>query len=143
MLLGSNLLDQKFSTWLTLRQKLELATDPYESASQFFLDKKKAKVYTDPWDQSTWPTPWELIDEDQYCAFNIVLGICYSLQLTERLKDHKVVINLALDTINKTVYYLLLIEDKVYGYADSDWISSKDLPKTLLVQKSYCMKPLH
>ena len=143
MLLGSNLLDQKFSTWLALRQKLELVTDPYELASQFFLDKKKAKVYTDPWDQSTCPTPWELIDEDQYCAFNIVLGICYSLQLTERLKDHKVVINLALDTINKTVYYLLLIEDKVYGYADSDWISSKDLPKTLLVQKSYCMKPLH
>ena len=59
MLLGSNLLDQKFSTWLALRQKLELATNPYELASQFFLDKKKDKVFTDPWDQSTWRTPWE------------------------------------------------------------------------------------
>lgn len=143
MLYRSNLIDQRFSSWVELRQKLDKVVDPYSLASSYFEQQKKIKVYTDPWDQNSWPSPWELIDENQYCAFNILLGICYSLQLTDRFKNTEIVINLTLDIVNKTMYYLLLIEDKVYGYADSEWVSAVDLPKTLVVQKSYQMKPLH
>ena len=50
--------------------------------------------------------------------------------------------NVAIDRINKTVYYLLLVEDKVYGY-DDDWINVKTLPKSLKSQKIYAMKTLH
>jgi hypothetical protein len=69
--------------------------------------------------------------------------MCYTLQLTERFKKSKPLINVAIDTINKTVYYLLLIEDKVYGYVEEEWVDATTLPKTLKMQKIYSMSPLH
>ena len=68
--------------------------------------------------------------------------MCYTIQLTERFKDCRPTINLAIDIVNKTVYYLLCIDDRVYGYDDS-WITMSELPKSLKMQKIYPMKPLH
>ena len=138
-----NLLKNKFTSWYQLRQEVELSADPFYLVSKFFNRLPRVKRYTDPYDQSTWPTPWELIDENEYCEFNIVLGICYTLQLTERFKNCRPTINLALDNFNKTVYYLLLIDDKVYGYSEEEWIGVLNLPKTLNIQKNYLMNPLH
>jgi hypothetical protein len=69
--------------------------------------------------------------------------MCYTLQLTERFKNSQTTINVAVDSINKAVYYLLKIEDKVYGYAEEEWVAVAELPKSLKMQKIYSMKPLH
>jgi len=133
----------QFASWMQLRKDLEQVDNPLETAAQYFLKLPRAKFYTDPYDDSRWPTPWELIEENEYCQFNIILGICYTLQLTERFKNCNATINVALDTIDKTVYYILFINDKVYGYLEEDWILSAQLPKSLRLQKIYTMKPLH
>lgn len=133
----------QFSSWMKLRQDLEQVNDPFDYVTQYFLKRPRVKIYTDPYDESTWPTPWELIEENEYCQFNVLLGICYTLQLTERFKDCRATINVALDEINKTVYYLLYINDKVYGYLEEDWMPVAQLPKSLRLQKIYTMKPLH
>jgi hypothetical protein len=133
----------QFSSWMKLRNDLEQVDDPLETVTRYFLKLPRTKFYTDPYDESRWPTPWELIEENEYCQFNILLGICYTLQLTERFKDCQATINVALDKINKTVYYLLFINDKVYGYLEEDWMLSAQLPKSLRLQKIYAMKPLH
>lgn len=130
------------STWYSIRQKLETIDNPLTVVAEFFEKLPKVKIYTDPYDPSRWPTPWELIEENEYCPFNLILGICYTLQLTERFKDCQPKINVSIDTINKTVYYLLFVDDKVYGY-DSEWIPASTLPKSLKTQKMYAMKSLH
>lgn len=130
------------SQWYELRQRLEWDPNPLDTVANFFESLPKVKIYTDPYDPDTWPTPWELIDENEYCPFNIILGICYTIQLTERFKSCHPKINVVIDNINKTVYYLLIVEDKVYGY-DSKWIELKNLPKSLKIQKIYRMKELH
>lgn len=133
----------RLSAWYNLRQQLETSLDPFLDVTRFFLKLPRVKIYTDPYESSTWPTPWELISENEYCEFNIILGICYTLQLTERFNNIKPKINVAVDTVNKTVYYLLVIDDKVYGYLDEEWTTVDQLPKTLKTQKIYTMKPLH
>ena len=133
----------RFSSWISLREKIETSATPLEDVTRYFLNKPRVKIYTDPYDSSTWPTPWELIDENEYCEFNIILGICYTIQLTERFKNSQPKINVAIDKINKVVYYLLFVDDKVYGYIEEKWIDVGQLPKTLTVQKIYNMKPLH
>jgi hypothetical protein len=143
MLVTYRLQQTKKAAWYQLRQTLETSENPFSDVAKFFLRLPRVKFYTDPYDSSTWPTAWELIDENEYCEFNLILGMCYTLQLTERFKNSQPTINVATDTINKTVYYLLKIEDKVYGYADEEWIDIKDLPTSLKVQKMYAMKPLH
>ena len=41
----------------------------------------------DPWDQNTWLGPWQLVEKNLYTEMCITLGICYSLQLTERFSS--------------------------------------------------------
>ena len=142
MLIEDRLIQKNLTAWYNLRQHLETAKDPFQDVADFFSRLPKTKVYTDPYDPDTWPTPWELISENEYCSFNLILGICYTLQLTERFKKTQPKINLAIDSINKTVYYLLFLDDKVYGYSE-DWINVKNLPKSLKIQKKYSMPPLH
>lgn len=143
-MIGSDYLTQtKFLSWYNLRQEVETANNPLYTVSRYFQKLPRVKRYTDPYDSATWPTPWELIEENEFCEFNIILGICYTLQLTERFKNSKPKINLAVDKINKTVYYLLLIDDKVFGYSEDEWIDAVELPNTLITQKIYAMDPLH
>ena len=142
MIVDDRISQQNLASWYKLRQHLETATDPLGDVARFFLKLPRVKLYTDPYDESTWPTPWELVTENEYCPFNRILGMCYSLQLTERFKNCRPTINVMIDRNNKTVYYLLFVDDKVYGY-DDDWISIADLPKSLKSQKIYTMKQLH
>ena len=141
MLVTDRLQQTRHLAWYKLRQNLETSEDPFSDVANFFLRLPRVKFYTDPYDSSTWPTPWELINENEYCEFNLILGMCYTLQLTERFKDIQPKINVSIDTVNKTVYYLLFIDDKVYY--DEDWIDVKNLPKSLKTQKIYAMKQLH
>jgi hypothetical protein len=142
MLVTDRLQQTRQKAWYQLRQTLETSEDPFSDVAKFFLRLPRVKFYTDPYDSSTWPTPWELIDENEYCEFNLILGMCYTIQLTERFKDTRPTINLAIDIDSRTVYYLLCIEERVYGYDDS-WIRVSELPKSLKMQKIYPMKPLH
>ena len=142
MLVIDRLRQTRQLAWYQLRQTLETSEDPFSDVAKFFLRLPRVKFYTDPYDSSTWPTPWELIDENEYCEFNLILGMCYTIQLTERFKDTRPTINLAIDNVSRTVYYLLCIEERVYGYDDS-WIRVSELPKSLKTQKIYTMKPLH
>ena len=129
--------------WYNFRQQIELSASPLADVHAYFDRLPKVKIYTDPYDQSRWPTPWELIDENEYCPFNIILGMCYTLQLTNRFSESNTIITISIDDINKTVYYLLFVDDKVYGYIEEEWASVEELPKTLKIQKIYAMKPLH
>lgn len=129
--------------WIELRTFLESSVHPFEDVVNFFRKCPKVKNYTDPYDKLSWPTPWELISENVYCPFNFILGICYTLQLTERFKDCQPKIHIAFDISDKTVYYLLIIDDKVYGYNNYDWCSTNQLPKSLKTKKMYVMDPIH
>lgn len=142
MLTAEKVIQRQLDAWFKLRQNLETSEDPFLDVSKFFLKLPKVKFYTDPYDSGTWPTPWELVSENEYCEFNLILGMCYTLQLTDRFKHIQPKIHIAVDNNSKTVYYLLLIEDKVYGYKEG-WSTITELPKSLKIQKIYNMKPLH
>lgn len=135
--------DQRLVDWYNFRQQLESSTSPLEDCAAYFSRVPRVKIYTDPYDQSTWPTAWQLIDENEYCQFNIILAICYTLQLTKNFENVCPTIKIAIDNVNKTVYYLLFIDDKVYGLDNRGWISVKYLPKSLKYLKIYTMPPLH
>lgn len=129
--------------WIELRDSLEYSNSPFEDVVKFFQKLPSAKNYTDPYEKQSWPTPWELISENIYCPFNFILGLCYTLQLTERFKHCQPKIHISFDISDKTVYYLLIIDDKVYGYNNYDWCSINQLPKSLKTKKMYVMDPIH
>lgn len=134
--------EQRLNSWSSLRQKLEVAADPFQEIIDFYKQAPYVSVHTDPWSQDMWPDPWELVYENQYDEFCTVLGMCYSLQLTDRFKGSEFEIHIC--TLESLSYvYLLFVDDYVLGYDNNKVVLKKDLPMDLQSQTVYAMPKLN
>lgn len=134
--------EQRLNSWSSLRQTLEVAADPFQEIIDFYKQAPYVSVHTDPWSQDMWPDPWELVYENQYDEFCTVLGMCYSLQLTDRFKGSEFEIHIC--TLESLSYvYLLFVDDYVLGYDNNKVVLKKDLPMDLQSQTVYAMPKLN
>ena len=134
--------EQRLSSWSCLRQRLESAVDPFQEVIDFYKQAPYVSIHTDPWSQDMWPDPWELVYENQYDEFCTVLGMCYSLQLTDRFKGSEFEIHIC--TIESLSYvYLLFVDNYVLGYDNNKVVLKKDLPMDLQSQTVYAMPKLN
>lgn len=133
----------RISAWREFRDLLEESETPFSDLIQKYKRAPLVSIHTDPWDQSTWPTPWQLVEENQYCDFSCVLGMCYSLQLTNRFKDSNFEIHIASDETNSELMYLLFVDEKIIGIDDEDCIDRSDLTTQLFSQRVYSMPKLN
>lgn len=60
-----------------------------ENTQEFWASCPFTPYYLDPMEADNWPNPWDLIIENYYCDLAKVLGIVYTLYLT----DHKSSLN--------------------------------------------------
>lgn len=132
--------DQRLLVWSNFRKSLETSEDPIQDTIDFYKASPNVSINTDPWDKTRWPSPWELVEENQYCEFCTVLGICYSLQLTDRFSQTQFEIHISVDTKTSSTHYLLFVGDTVIGYPDNESIIHvNDLPDSISTKKIYCM----
>ena len=131
--------EHRLAAWVAVRDSLEQSKDPIQDVIDIYNTAPRVSIHIDPWDQKSWPGPWELILENQYCEFACVLGMCYSLQLTDRFKGSDFEIHISIDYNESATYYLLYVDDYVVGYRDGTYITRDDLPSKLIIQKQYCM----
>lgn len=135
--------EDRLQSWSCLRQDLETSNDPLQHVIDFYSMAPRVSIAVDPWDETRWPTPWELVFENQYDDFCTVLGQCYSLQLTDRFKGSSFEIHIGIDKEESRTCYLLIIDNsKVLGWNET-YVSLDDLPKSLVSQKIYTMPNLH
>ena len=134
--------EQRLNSWSSLRQKLEVAADPFQEVINFYKQAPYVSVHTDPWSQDMWPDPWELVYENQYDEFCTVLGMCYSLQLTDRFKGSKFEIHICI-LESLSYVYLLFVDDYVLGYDNNKVVLKKELPMDLQSQTVYAMPKLN
>jgi len=135
--------EDRLVTWAAFRQELESHPEPFQAVIDYYNKAPLVSIYTDPWDKTTWPDPWQLVEENKYCEFGIVLGMCYSLQLTERFKHSKFEIHICIDRANSDLLYLLIIDDEhVLGYDRYETVTKDQLPETLEPQQTYAMPPI-
>jgi hypothetical protein len=134
--------EDRLLEWSEFRQSLEHAHDPIKDVIEFYNVAPTVSIHTDPWDKTTWPDPWELLEENQYCDFCRVLGMCYSLQLTDRFNHVPFEIHIVIDNKKSSTYYLLHVGNLVIGYTYGAYCNVNDLPKTLHTKKKYSMERL-
>ena len=142
-IIPSKLTEKRLTEWKQLRHQLEASATPFEDVVAFFNRLPKTKIYTDPYDQDTWPTAWEMIEENQYCPFNIILGIFYTLRLCNRFEKSNLYISISIDNSSNSVYYLLYVDNIVYGYDKNKWIVASTLPMSLKNIKIYPANMIH
>lgn len=133
--------EDRLVLWRELRDKIELSDTPFKDLLDFYNNAPRVRFSVDPWGQSTWPDPWQLLEENTYCEFSIVLGMCFSLQLTERFKGSDFEIHISTNNQKSETLYLLFVDDYCVNYK-GDSILRKDLPDALYSQTQYTMPEL-
>ena len=135
--------EQRLSEWSTFRDTLETSNDPLQDVIDYYRKIPTVSINTDPYTPSTWPSPWELVNDNMYCDFCRVLGMCYSLQLTDRFSREKFEIHIGIDNKRSEHYYLLVVGDRVLGLDNSTHVHVDQALKDLEPQEIHHMPPLN
>lgn len=135
--------EDRLVDWISFRNSLEISENPLEDVVDFYKKAPIVSFQVDPFDQSTWLTPWEILKENLYCDFVKILAICYTLQLTERFSQQEFEIHIALDDKRSSTNYLLFIGDTCIGYDNDQPIPTTDLPENLIFDTSHRMPAIN
>tara|TARA_B110000503_G_C7133971_1_gene408013 strand:- start:419 stop:841 length:423 start_codon:yes stop_codon:yes gene_type:complete len=132
--------EDRLRAWADFRSSLANQEDPIQTTIDFYNKAPLVNIQVDPYDQSNWLNPWELLKENSYCDFGIILGIGYTLQLSGLFSDNDFEIHISTDNAKSEVKYLLYVDDTVIGYNRNNAVKSYDLPKTLNIEIKYTLK---
>lgn len=134
--------EKRIASWHDFRDQLENIDDPIQAVIDLWNKAPISSMTCDPYDQSTWPDPWQLIESNKFCEFSKILAIYYTLSLTDRFSNHKFEIWVAHDIDNQVMFYLLIVNGIVIGYDRLKSINIDDLPY-LKIQQKYNLKPIN
>jgi hypothetical protein len=137
MLKGS--FEDRLAAWKQFRRRLETEENPIQQALDFWRYIPKTKRSIDPYDPTTWPDPWEMIEEDSYCEYTGILAVGYTLMLTEKYKDWHYEIRVGLDRRESKLYYMLVIDDQVIGFEQDKSVHILDLPDDIHIEKTHVL----
>tara|TARA_R110002074_G_scaffold382238_1_gene561751 strand:- start:237 stop:653 length:417 start_codon:yes stop_codon:yes gene_type:complete len=131
--------EERMTLWREFRSSLEESPNPIQAVIDFYNHAPPCRLATDPYDRNTWPNPWEILEENTYCDFVKILAICYTLQLTEVLKQENYEIHIARDYKNCETYYLLYVGNTVVGFTGDTHVQRNELPTTLRSECVYAL----
>lgn len=134
--------EERLRIWREFREKLDKSHDPIQDVIDFYYNIPEVSLAADPYTPSTWPDPWELLEENNYCSFVKILAICYTLQLTDVLSTASCEIHITYDKEKSKTFYLLYVNNYVIGYKDGAYIDAEELPKKLQPHQIHPMPPL-
>ena len=133
--------EDRLSRWREFRDSLETSSNAIDDVVQFYRMAPTVSIHTDPYNNNTWPGPWELLHENQYCSFCKILGICYTLQLTESFKGKSFEIIIGRDIDCNTRMYLLSIDNNIIGI-DDNYLHVDNLPESVIIERNFSMPEL-
>ena len=133
--------EERLSRWREFRDSLETSSNAIDDVVQFYRMAPTVSIHTDPYNNNIWPGPWELLHENQYCSFCKILGICYTLQLTESFKGKSFEIIIGRDIDCNTRMYLLSIDNNIIGI-DDNYLHVDKLPESVIIERNFSMPEL-
>jgi len=136
---SSSSFETRLSEWAEIRNKISVSDDPIQATIDQYEQAPRVSIHTDPYDRDTWPTPWELIRENQYCEFCKLLGIAYTLQLTDSFSETEFEIHIQRSRETGEIYYLLYVGNRVVGYTGDTHVAESDIPNTHDLQHRYTL----
>lgn len=129
--------NSRIESWKKFRDSLEISESPFEDVAQFWAKAPFVNNYLDPFDQKSWPDPWQLIIDGKLDDLAIVLGICYTLSLTQRFSKSKFEIHKSIDDKKNSKYYLVVDDCYVFNLCHGEVSNIDDFRKidTYLIWK--------
>jgi hypothetical protein len=129
--------DQRLTEWVNHRQRLDEVEDPLQEVWDFWHNAPFVphNRNIDPYFQHSWPSPWEIIQENKYDEFTRALMIGWTLKLTNKFKNSKIEIRTLVDIVRPREYNLIYIDDdKVINYSDNGPVDSSSITESFRLE---------
>lgn len=123
---------KRLAAWRQFRDSLETSDTPLEDVAKLWTYAPFVNPYLDPKIPSEWPDPWHLMLDLRLDDLALVLGMLYTIKLTQRFINTKCEIHMSMSPDNKDPLYILVVDDQsvlnlVYGsVVDVNQIKSID-----------------
>jgi hypothetical protein len=127
--------EDRLSSWADHRASLEDSSDPLIAAFDFWSHAPFIPYNRniDPYNQNSWPTPWEIIAENKYDDFTRSLMLAYTIKYTQRFKNSVIQVHTLVDNSRSICYNVVCIDDK-WAIDDTGVISKESIPESLLIE---------
>jgi hypothetical protein len=102
--------NERLAKWKQFRDTLETSSSPFEDVAEFWSHAPFVSDFLDPNSPKSWPDPWHLILDGRFDDLAIVLGMLYTLQLTQRFMTSHFEIHMSIVSQNKSHNYWLIID---------------------------------
>lgn len=103
----------RLTEWRRFRDQLENSDTPLEDVALFWSRAPFVSSYLNPTNPDHWPDPWHLILDNKLDELAIVLGMLYTLKLTQRFMNNHFEIHMSTSKNSKEKNYFLVVENQV------------------------------
>lgn len=131
------LVDDRLSDWAAFRKSLSTSSTPFEDVCEYW----KPAPYIpfnhkiDPFNQRSWPTPWDIIVENKYDDFTRALMIAWTIKLTDKFKSSKIEIKTLVNDQKSCYYNVVYVNDETaLNYYDNGPVPATDVPDSFFIE---------
>jgi hypothetical protein len=129
--------DDRISSWAQLRQNLETSLTPFQDVAEFWAGAPFVPYNknVDPFNQRSWPTPWDIIVENKYDDFTRALMMANTFKLSNKFRDSSIMIQTRVDSSqNRSYNFVIINEEKILNYIDNEVVDFENLPPSFLLE---------
>ena len=128
--------NDRLTAWKQFRATLETSNTPFEDVASFWSSAPFVSPYLNPQNPTEWPDPWTLIVNGHFDELAIVVGMLYTIKLTQRFMNSQLEIHTSTSPEEKDPIYMLIIDNKYvinYEYRTVSSINVLEKIQTSLV----------
>ena len=124
--------DERLSTWKEFRNGLELSDTPLLDVINFWATAPYIPYNhnVDPYNQYSWPTPWEILLHNKYDDFTKALMMAYTLKYTDKFGNSNIQVKTLVDNAQKSVYNIVSVDDMwVLNFQETTLVEASNVPE--------------
>jgi hypothetical protein len=130
--------NQRLRDWYEFRQDLgnKSLTEALTATAKLWGTAPFVNYSLDPGKPQTWPSPWELLDDNYYCDISLALGMFYTLALSDHSTDLK--LDILYDPEKKEQINIVVVNSEyVLNYYPSEVVNKSTHQLHFQVRYSY------
>jgi hypothetical protein len=121
--------EDRLAHWKNFRKSLPLLDEmtQFTSVAEYWSKAPLVSIAYDSFDATTWPTPWEMIRNNEWCRNSVAIGMENTLRLAG-FPSNRMTLTLIIDRDIQEILLILIVDRKwVLNY---DWGMVLAYPRT-------------
>ena len=133
---------ERLTAWSQFRDRLETDDTALQLTLQLYQQCPLTHTKTNFFDKGTWPQAWNLIEKNDYNTVDRLLGMWYTLRLTDKYVQTKIDLLQCVEknkiSMDNTVsYHTLAVDNQYIVLENSAVLSQKEFDKQFFSQYTY------